>query len=405
MGTKGEKIMTKRRSNGEGHIYKHKKGHWEGMLTKGYDENGKQKFRYFTGKTKQDVLDKIQTYKEQTKKGVNVDFTRITVGEWLDYWYENYSIGNTKTPTRVGDESIVKKHLKPNIGHIKLQEFKGIQAQIVYKQMQIDGRLDKKGGLNAKTIKNIHLVLHRAMEQAVRNDLIIKNPLKGVILPRREKKEIEILSVEEQRQLELACTPDNSWNMAIILDLYSGMRLGELLGLTWKDVNFEKNTISINKQLNRLRDYDENARLKTKLGLRNETKTKTSERIIAIAPVIMEKLKRHKLEQDKLRLRWSHEYKPYGMVFCMDDGNYVDPRTFRDQYHRILKKSNIGHKTFHALRHTFATRALETNAHVKVVSEILGHASIQITLDAYSHVSPSLQQDAMQKLAESFLVA
>lgn len=401
----GIKQGQRRRSNGEGHIHKHRKGHWEGVLTVGYKDNGKQDFKYFTGKTRQIVRDKMDDFLEKTKRGVNVDFTRLTIGEWLDYWYENYSIGNTKTPTRVGDEYIVQRHLKPHFGRIKLQEFKGIQAQIVYKQMTIDGRLDKKGGLNPKTIKNIHLVLHRAMEQAVRNDLLIKNPLKGVILPRREKKQIDILSVEEQKKLEMACTTDNPWNMAIILDLYSGMRLGELLGLTWKDVNFEQNTIRINKQLGRLKDYDENAKLKTKLGLRNETKTKTSERVIAIAPVIMEKLKQHKAEQDKLRKRWGSSYKIYGMVFAMEDGNYIDPRTFRDHYLRTLKKAEIGHKTFHALRHTFATRSLEINSNIKVVSEILGHASIQITLDTYSHVSPGLQQDAMQRLADSFLVA
>jgi hypothetical protein len=171
-----------RRSNGEGHIRKHKKGHFEGTLTVGYKDAGTQKLKYFTGKTKQIVRDRMQEFQEQLKRGINVDFTRITIGEWLDYWYENYSIGNTKTPTRVNDETIVQKHLKPNFGHIKLQEFKGIQAQIVYKQMTINGRLDKKGGLNPKTVKNIHLVLHRAMEQALRNDLLIKNPLKGVIL-------------------------------------------------------------------------------------------------------------------------------------------------------------------------------------------------------------------------------
>lgn len=397
--------MAKRRPNGEGHIYKDKRGYWGAQITKCYDANGKQKFRYFTGKTQQDVIKKLNEYKEQVGRGINVDFSRATVAEWLDYWYENHVVGKTKTSCRCNDESIINRHLKPHFGRIRLQEFKGIQAQIVYNQMLIDGRLDKKGGLNPKTIKNIHLVLHRAMEQAIRDDLLIKNPLKSVTLPRMEKHEAETLSVEEQKKLEKVCTDDLPWNMAIILTLYSGLRLGELLGLTWQCVNFERNCITINKQLNRLKDYDVDAPLKTKLCLRNETKTKCSERVIAIAPVIMDKLKKHKEVQDRLHKRWGSDYKNLDMVFCMEDGNFLDPRTFKDHYNRILKKAAIGHKTFHALRHTFATRSLEINSNIKVVSEILGHASIQITLDTYSHVSPGLQQEAMQRLADNFLVA
>jgi integrase len=180
------------------------------------------------------------------------------------------------------------------------------------------------------------------------------------------------------------------------------MRLGEVLGLTWNDLNFEKNRISINKQLGRLKDYGTDAQAKTKLSVRKETKTSSSNRVISISSVIMDKLKEHKEKQEFERKRWGKSYQNLNMVFCRADGYYIDPSTFRDFYLKTLENAEIGHKTFHALRHTFATRALEANSPAKVVSNILGHASIQITLDTYSHVSQELQQETMQKMTDIF---
>ena len=393
--------MAGKRGNGEGCIFKNKEGRYEARITKGYNASGKQQFKYFSAKTREEVKEKLNSYIEQQKKGTYVEPNKLILGEWLDSVYENHIVNKVKTSTRASAESIIAKHLKPHFGNVRLNELKGTQIQKFYNSLLVDGRIDKKGGLSPKTIKNIHLVLHGALEQAVKEDLIIKNPLKSVTLPRSHNKEIEILSPEEQKRLAEKCS-DHPWGMAILLTLYSGMRLGEVLALTWKDINFDKNILSINKQLSRLKDYSKDAPAKTKLYLRRETKTKSSERIIAIAPVIMEKLKLYKQKQDLERAYWQKCYNNLNLVFCRDDGNLIDPATFRDFYHRTLKKAGMGHKTFHALRHTFATRALESNAPIKVVSEILGHASIQITLDTYSHVSLELQQETMQRMVDIF---
>lgn len=404
-----KKIRKKRKSpNGEGCITRDKRGYWGIRLTIGYDSNGKMLSKYFTAKSQEEVLKKRDEYKEQQKNGCYVKAKQITVGEWLDDWYENYVVGNAKTPTRVCDESTIRNHLKPSFGRIKLQELKGYQVQLFYNELAKNGRVkkntkNKKQGLSSKTIKNIHIVFHRALEQAVKNEILVKNPLKNITLPKLTKKEIEILTLEEQKKLVALCsTLEHRWHMGILLALYSGMRRGELLGLTWKDIDFEKNCITINKQVNRLKDFSPDAPMKTKLYLRDETKTSSSNRVIAIAPVIMEKLKEHKKLQNKHKRGYKEVYNDLNMVFCRADGNLVDPDTFRNFYAETLKKVNIGHKSVHALRHTFATRALEANANIKVVSEILGHASVQITLDTYSHVLPSLQQETMQKIADCF---
>ena len=390
-----------RRGNGEGCIRKKKSGRWEALISCGYDRSGKSKTKYFSAKTRSEVVAKAETYKSEMRNGTYIEPSKTTVGEWLDTFYKSHIVNRVKISTRVNDESIMKWHLKPYIGKVKLNELKGHKVQELYNQLQDDGRVDGKGGLNPKTIRNIHLTLHKALEQAVKDDLIIKNPLKSVTLPRMHKKEIEILTPEEQKKLVLECTK-HPWGMIVLLTLYSGMRMGEVLGLTWDTVNFDENIIKINKQLGRLKDYGVNPEAKTILSLRNETKTSSSNRSICIAPLIMKKLKEHKLRQEEGSKKWGDSYKNLDLVFCREDGYYIDPATFRDYYLRTLKNAKIEHKTFHALRHTFATRALESGANIKVVSEILGHASIQITLDTYSHISKELQQETMQKIVDIF---
>lgn len=392
--------MANRRGNGEGNIYK-KRGYWEARITKGYDRNGMQAFKYFSAKTRTELIIKLDKYKSEKLNGTYIEDKHITVGQWLDEFYRTHIVDRVKLSTQVNDESIIRHHLKPFIGRIKLCELKGRRVQQVYNQMLENGRVDGKGGLNPKTIRNIHITLHKALEQAVKDDLIIKNPLKSVTLPRMHKKAIQILTPEEQRRLNHVCF-SHPWGMAVLLTLYTGMRKGELLGLTWDNIDFENNRLYVTKQLSRIKDYSKNAKAKTILGIMEDTKTKTSKRVIYIASVIMDELKKYKEQQEQEKLKWGEAYKHLNMVFCCEDGQYIDPGTFRDFYLRILKRAQIEPKTFHALRHTFATRALESNANIKTVSEILGHASIQITLDTYSHVSKELQEETMQKIVTNF---
>jgi integrase len=299
---------------------------------------------------------------------------------------------------------IIRQHLIPNFGYFKLIDLKSHTIQNVYNKMPENGRVDGKGGLSQKTICNIHRVFRKALQVAYINDLIPKNYAADgrVTLPEyKRKKKIKVFTPEEQKMIEQACANERL-GVSIILDLYTGLRKGELLALTWQDIDFEKRTITVNKQLNRLKNFNKNATSKTELKINPYTKNGET-RVISVSSAIIQKLKLHKLKEDENKQNWKGVYRNKGLVFCREDGDYFDPKTFDKFFQRVLKKANVEGGHPHVLRHTFATRALEAGISVKVVSQILGHSSIQITLDTYSHVLAELQEEAMQIITDKFL--
>ncbi len=396
--------MAKKRGNGEGCIRLTKEGYWEARIMIGYNNKGKPKYKTFSAKTRNAAAKKLSDFIANQKEFEPDVICQYTVEKWLNKWLADYVAKNVKVSTRVSYEGIVKNQLIPHIGHIKLTELKKTDIEKMYNELLTHGRADGKGGLGVKTINNVKLCLHKALQTALENEYIIKNPADIAKVPtlkstQTQKKEIEILSKHEQQALMAVC--DNSpYGMGIITTLYTGVRMGELLGITWKDIDFTKKTIRISKQVNRLKDYSENAKAKTRLGIQEDTKTKTSNRVISISDILAERLKEYKQEQEEHIKQWGDIYQNLGMVFARDDGYYIDPSTFRDNYKAILKKAGLKSYTFHALRHTFATRALEAGVPIKVVSKILGHASVQITMDTYMHVLPELQNEAMNRIAE-----
>lgn len=395
--------MAKRRGNGEGCITQLKTGVWEARIMIGYNEKGKPKFKTFTSKKRGTVSQKLADYIANTKSSTPESVCQDTVAKWLNKWLIEYVQQNVKTSTRVSYEGIVKNQLMPHLGHIKLGELKKVDIEDMYNKLLINGRADGKGGLSIKTVNNIAVCLHKALQTAFENEYIVKNPASIAQVPtlkrvNGQKKEIEILTKQEQKALMSVCD-NSSYGVGIITALYTGVRLGELLGIMWNDIDFDRKTISITKQVNRLHDYSPNAKAKTRLGIQDDTKTKTSNRIISISDDLLNYLLKYKNEQEECIKKWGGAYNNLGLVFAREDGYYIDPTTFRDRYVKILSVAGLKPYTFHALRHTFATRALEAGVPVKVLSKILGHASVQITMDTYQHVLPELQNDAMNKIA------
>ncbi|MBE6083563.1 MAG: site-specific integrase [Tissierellaceae bacterium] len=391
----------KKRSNGEGSIYKTNKGGYTGAISY-HDETGKRKRKTFTRKTKREVLNAMEEFKNKHHgKQYISSKENITVKEWFHIWFNEYAINSIKQSTRVTYESYIKNHINPRFGSMKLSAVRSDMIQSFYNEKLAGGNLRREGGMKPKTIKNIHNMLHKAFEQAVNNDIIIKNPVKNTSLPKIEKKSIEILTVEQQKKL-LKAVVDERLGIGIFLALGTGMRIGEITGLQWKDIDFEKEIINVKYTFNRLKDYGPNPRNKTELVL-GSAKTKGSVRSIPISPELMTRIEIYQNMVESEKEFFGAEYSDRGFFICNETGNPIEPRYYQKYFKELLEKLELPEMGFHSLRHTFATRAIEMNIPIKVVSDILGHSSITITMDLYAHVLENTKRNEIEKISAMFL--
>ncbi|MDL2248182.1 phage integrase SAM-like domain-containing protein [Tyzzerella sp. OttesenSCG-928-J15] len=220
----------RKRSNGEGSIYKNKNGGYTGAISY-LDEIGRRKRKTFTRKTKREVLAEMDEFKKQYSGQRYITIKQeITVQEWLDIWFNEYAIQSIKQSTRVTYESYMVNHINPSFGNMKLIDLRGDMIQKFYNEKMKNGNLRRSGGMKPKTIKNMHNMLHKALDQAVKNDIIMKNPLDAVSLPKIERPEIHVLTTEEQRTLLKAASKERL-GIGIFMALGTGMRIGEITGL------------------------------------------------------------------------------------------------------------------------------------------------------------------------------
>ncbi len=384
-----------KRGNNEGSIYKDKQGRWRGVVTI-YTAEGKQKKKYFYGKTKREVTDKVNHVLNELRLNTYIEPSRITLIEWLNTWLDAYCRNEVRESTLVNYEIYAEKHIAPTIGNIQLCNLNPVILQRFYNDKKRNGKLHGEGGLSPKTIKNMHDMLHRALAQAVKLDMILKNPADSITLPKIIKKERRFLTVEEQQQLQRGLKED-VMGTAILLDLYTGMRQGELLGLMWKNVHLDCDSpyLRVTQTLNRLKNYGEFKGRKTVMEI-GYPKTPHSIRNIPLLPEIAEKLRVYREMQEKYM--YEHDIIPNGFVFTSSTGNWIDPKNFQRDFKLTLKRCGIREINVHGIRHTFATRALESGMSVKTLSKILGHANVGFTLDTYAHVTDELMQDEMTNL-------
>lgn len=394
--------MAKKRANGEGTIRQRKDGRWEGLYTVNY----KRKSVY--GKTQTEVRKKLNDVLNDINNGMYIENTNITFGVWLDEWLEVYAKPSVKLSTYGSYEGYIRNHIKPEIGKIKLSALRADILQKFINQKLKNGRCDKvkdvntnklvtkKGGLSEKTIKNMYNMIHSALKQAYKNGLVNQNVSELITLPKQKRNEMRVLSLDEQKALQSAVR-DERLGIGIILSLFTGIRLGELLGLKFNDIDFENKTITIRRTLNRLKVYD-NLDKKTDIVI-GEPKTNKAKRVIPIQEFLIPLLKAHKAMLLTEQIKVANLYKNNGFVICNEFGNYIEPRTYQDFFKRMLKKSEIENTNFHTLRHTFATRALENGFDVKVLADILGHADASTTLNKYAHALPDHKKTSMEKLS------
>lgn len=393
----------RKRGHGEGCITQRKDGKWAAVITLGKDANGKQKRRFIYGNTRQEVSEKLTQALNDINKGLYINPNKSTLQDWLIFWINEYVENRVKLSTKVSYDLFINKHINPVIGYIPLSGLRGDIIQKFYNDKLRNGRLDHKGGLNPKTIKNMHNMLHEALEQALKNELIIKNPCKTVTLPKVIKKEMRVLSADEQQKL-ITIARTERLGVGIILTLFTGLRLGELLGLQWSDIDIKNGILLVRRTLNRLKTFDDNSDKKTSIVI-GETKTLKSKRQIPLHEIMVEELKKFKILQRQEKLLAGELYENNDFIIANELGKCIEPRTYQDLFYKLIKKAEIAPANFHCLRHTFATRALERDVAAKTVSELLGHSNISTTLDLYSHVSHELKKSSIDKMADLFLSA
>ena len=375
--------MAKKRANGEGSIRKRSDGRWEGRYTAGYDpETRKRITKNVLAKTQAEVKEKLVKAIEESKKLDIVRSDEYTVAEWLRLWYELYAKPNIRPTTADNYHRSIESHVIPRIGEIKLKQITSRDIQKMYKDLQENGRLRKskkqQNGLSNATVRGIHVMLHNALDRAVKERLILRNPTEDCIIPKIQKQEMKILHPEDMKAYLEAADKRGVLPM-FYLELVTGIRKGELTALLWSDLDGERRTISVSKQA--VGDRNRNVTI-------SRPKTENSVRKISIPQSAVELLQQ---EHEK------HPNNPW-MFPSPKTGEMYHPDSIAKLHEKILRDTGLEHIRFHDLRHTFATMALQNGVDVKTVSSMLGHYDAGFTLRTYTHATRQMQEQAAEKM-------
>lgn len=379
LGTIRKKTVTR---NGKEYTY------WEARYTEGYHPGtGKQLQRSITGKTQKEVAQKLKAATAALDAGTYLAPCKMTVGQWMDIWAADY-LGGVKPYTVVDYTANIRKHIKPALGAIRLEALNAHTIQGFYNAFVKPA--DEGGkGLSAKTLKNVHCVLHKALQQAVSLGYIHFNPADACILPRVVKKEITPLD-EEQTKAFLSAIKGHPLEMLFTVTLFTGLRKGEALGLCWNCIDFKRGTILIDKQLQRER---KKGGTYVFAPLKND-----KARTVSPAPWVMQLLKHHRAVQAEQRLKVGPMWEDSGLVFTDNIGRHLDIHTIQRAFKPIVTSIGRPDARFHDLRHSYAVAAIRSGDDIKTVQGNLGHATAAFTLDVYGHVTDQMKQESARRM-------
>jgi len=367
--------MPRKRGHGEGSMYKRKNGLWSAQIS----VQGKRVTNYF--KTQREGLDWLQQMRNQIRAGLTFTGAQLPLREFLSQWLGSIR-ESVKGKTLHQYGQIVRDHIAPRLGNIKLKDLRPDQIQALYNE-----KLDS--GISARTVILIHAVLHKALKHALKQGIIGRNPTDAVNRPKFRRKEMLTLSDSQVRTL-LLVVKDTRFEALFWIAVSTGLRQGELLGLRWSDLDWQSRRLHVQRQLQRVTG-----------GLEfTEPKSAAGNRVIVLGQEAIIKLRKHQniliQEKQKAEEKWEE----HDLIFPSTHGTPLDHRNLYRFFKLFLKEAGLPDIRFHDLRHTAATLMLQQGIHPKVVQERLGHADITLTLNTYSHVLPSMQQEAAEKLDE-----
>lgn len=371
--------MTKRKApNGAGSIRKRSDGRWEGRYTAGYDGgSGKPIRRTVYGRTQKEVRQKLTDISRALDTGTYQEPSSLTVAEWLEEWLTVFCVNKVKPLTMTSYRGIVKNHINPRIGAVRLQDVRGTQIQRLYNDML-------QNGLSPKTIKNVGAVLHKAFAVARKQGYIQVNPCDNAELPKVERKEIKPLTEADIPLFLHACSGSPMGN-AYALCLLAGLREGECMGLAWEDIDFERGLITVRQQLQREQVTGGRYYIAT---------TKSSKiRTVAPPPIAFDYLRLEWAKQAQNRLKYGDVWNnPWNLVFTNEIGEHYKVSTFYKRFKVIAEMIGRPDARPHDLRHTAVTVAIANGVDIKSVQSMLGHATASFTLDVYTHTSQKMME-------------
>ena len=377
-GTIRKKTVTR---NGKSYVF------WEARYTAGIDPGtGKQIQRSISGKTQKEVAKRLKEAVAALDAGTYLPPNRLTVGEWLDIWARDY-LGGVKPYTVTAYQATIRNHLKPALGAIRLEALNTHTIQHFY------NGLSKPGGdrpaLSPKTVKNVHGVLHKALKQAVLIGYLRANPTDACTLPRMEKKQIVPLDEDQSRRF-LDAIQGHPLEALFTVTLFTGLREGEALGLTWDCVDFQRGTLRVERQLQREKRRGGQYYF---APLKNDRP-----RTITPAPWVMQLLRTHKARQNEQRLRAGELWENSGLVFSSKRGGHLAIHSVYTAFKRMAASIGRPDARFHDLRHSYAVAAIRSGDDIKTVQGNLGHATAAFTLDVYGHVTDQMKQASARRM-------
>ena len=375
-----------------GHIEKRGKDSYSIVLDVGTDPaTGRRRQQRVSIKgTKKNAEKRLSELLHQLDNGIFIRPGKTTLSEYLERWVKEYAWPNLSPRTAEGYEHIIRRHLIPALGNIPLTQIKPEHLQKYYSEKLSGGRCDGNGGLSARTVRHHHVTLHTALENAVKWGLLARNPADAVTPPHCQQTEMHTLDEAGIHTL-LEAAKDTSYYALFYMALYTGMRRSELLALRWSDVDLMLCEVSVSRTLHHLIDGN---------FVFRPPKTAKSHRMVALSPSTALVLKEHRDKQLMERRMIGISFNDDVLVFSQVDGKPLLPNTISHAWEKLVRRLGLGNIRLHDARHTHASLMLKQGVHPKIVQERLGHSSITITLDTYSHVVPGLQEAAALKFDE-----
>ena len=370
----------------KGHVRERSRGHWAIVLDLRDASTGKRRRRWhsFAG-TKREAQTECARLIAELKGGTYLEPSKTTISQFLDRWLDHIKLRiSPKSHERYVE--LCRKNLGPLIGAALLTKLQPIEISDAYGKALKSGRKNGKGGLSPRTVHHMHRILKGALGQAVKWQMLARNPVDAVEPPRVERRSLQTYDLPQTAEL-LDNMRDTRLFIPVALAVLCGLRRGEIAALRWRHINLAGPSIGV----------VENAE-QTKLGIRyKETKTGRG-RNVALSATALEALKSWRAQQAQEFLKLGARPDGDTFVVTQADGAPLQPRSLTHEWTRLLAKTNLPRIRFHDLRHAHATHLLAAGVHPKVASERLGHSKVGITLDLYSHVMPGIQEDAVMRV-------